>query len=93
MGRLGEAWLDSSIYNGNYTLPTVRSAGPDYPLARSPTEYRKRAHSTAIFGSWHPGVCPFVFCDGSVRTLPVDIDPRVLGLLASRNDGEVIPGD
>jgi prepilin-type processing-associated H-X9-DG protein len=69
----------------------VRAAGPDYPLARSPSEYREPAHSSAVFGSYHPGICQFAFCDGSVRPLPVGIDAHVLGLLASRNDGEVIP--
>ncbi len=43
------------------------------------------------FGSYHPGTCPFVYCDGSVRALRVSINPVTLGLLACRNDGQVIP--
>jgi prepilin-type N-terminal cleavage/methylation domain-containing protein/prepilin-type processing-associated H-X9-DG protein len=43
------------------------------------------------FGSWHTGLCQFVFCDGSVHTLPVNIDITTLQLLAVRNDGQVIP--
>jgi prepilin-type processing-associated H-X9-DG protein len=43
------------------------------------------------FGSWHAGVCQFVFCDGSVKALPVTIDIRTLQLLGVRNDGQVIP--
>jgi len=43
------------------------------------------------FGSWHTGVCQFVFADGSVRALPNSIPGSTLGLLANRMDGQVIP--
>ena len=43
------------------------------------------------FGSWHSGVCQFVFCDGSVKALPTSIDINTLQLLGVRNDGLVIP--
>ena len=43
------------------------------------------------FGSYHTGIVQFNFADGSVRALPVTIDPKILGLLASRNDGQPIP--
>lgn len=43
------------------------------------------------FGSWHPGVCQFVFCDGSVKGLPVSININTLQLLGVRNDGQPIP--
>jgi prepilin-type processing-associated H-X9-DG protein len=43
-----------------------------------------------VFGGYHPGICQFGFCDGSVRRIEVGIDPNVLGNLASRNDGQVI---
>ena len=42
------------------------------------------------FGSWHPGVCQFVFCDGSVRALPNSTDVTVLTRLAMRADGQVV---
>jgi prepilin-type processing-associated H-X9-DG protein len=44
-----------------------------------------------VFGSRHPGVCQFVFADGSVHLLQNGIHPGVLGLLAQRNDGQVLP--
>jgi prepilin-type N-terminal cleavage/methylation domain-containing protein len=43
------------------------------------------------FGSAHPGICQFVFCDGSVKGLPVSINIDTLQLLGVRNDGQVIP--
>jgi len=43
------------------------------------------------FGSHHPGICQFVFCDGSVKPLPVTIELNTLQLLGVRNDGQVIP--
>jgi prepilin-type processing-associated H-X9-DG protein len=43
------------------------------------------------FGSWHPGLCQFVFCDGSVKGLPVNININTLQLLGVRDDGQVIP--
>ena len=88
IGRFGVGWLDSSIYNGNFLPPTCRAAGPDAPLATSLTfdEHGK----SSVFGSYHPGICQFVFCDGSVHGLPININLEILGRLASRNDGEPI---
>jgi Protein of unknown function (DUF1559) len=42
------------------------------------------------FGSWHTGICQFVFCDGSVRVIRNSIDTANLRRLAVRDDGEVI---
>jgi hypothetical protein len=43
------------------------------------------------FGSHHPHLCQFVFCDGSVHVVTTSIDPLTFGLLANRDDGQVIP--
>jgi hypothetical protein len=40
------------------------------------------------FGSWHPGICQFVLCDGSVRGLIVSTPTDTLRKLAVRADGE-----
>jgi prepilin-type N-terminal cleavage/methylation domain-containing protein/prepilin-type processing-associated H-X9-DG protein len=42
------------------------------------------------FGSRHPGVCQFVFCDGSVKALANSTDVTVLTRLARRADGQVV---
>lgn len=44
----------------------------------------------AGFGSYHPGVCNFVFGDGSVKALSVTILPEVLAALGQVNDGETV---
>jgi prepilin-type N-terminal cleavage/methylation domain-containing protein len=81
---------DSSIYNDDNTLTSVRFAGTqtpgpiDRPLASSPTDnYRPEER----FGSYHPGVCQFVLCDGSVRAIQNWINIETLTRLAVRNDG------
>ena len=83
-GKFGVGWWDCSTYNGDYYHCATRSAGPDYPLVRTPDD------PTWAFGSYHPGICQFSFADGSVRPLPVTIDPQVLGYLANIADGQVI---
>ena len=76
---------DGSIYSGEYPWVITRVVGPDKPLARSVNE---PVHMQ--FGSAHPGVCQFVFCDGSVRAVSVDVDLTTLGRLADRHDGQVV---
>jgi prepilin-type processing-associated H-X9-DG protein len=88
LGRFGRGWYDNSIYNGDYVLSATRAAGPDYPLVVSPSD---AGPNSLGFGSYHPGTTPFVFCDGSVRSLRSNLSPATLGLLACRNDGRVIP--
>jgi prepilin-type N-terminal cleavage/methylation domain-containing protein len=84
--RIGDYQQDGIIYSAGETLTYSRRAGNSNILAISP--------ETAInnqFGSWHPGVCQFVFGDGSVRALPNSIPGAVLALLAQRDDGQPIP--
>ena len=84
-GSLGLYPWDCNIYDGHNPVCHTRSGGPDFPLAVS------REDPGWKFGSPHPGVCQFVFCDGGVRPLAKTISPVTLGLLAQRNDGQVIP--
>jgi prepilin-type N-terminal cleavage/methylation domain-containing protein/prepilin-type processing-associated H-X9-DG protein len=77
---------DGAIYNGTYPWVCTRIAGLSNPLAKSPRDV-----PASNFGSAHPGVCQFVFADGSVRALPVSIDLTALANLAARNDGQFIP--
>jgi prepilin-type processing-associated H-X9-DG protein len=77
--------LDCGMYDGHNPACNTRAGGPAFPLAASDDDFSWK------FGSRHPGICQFVFCDGSVRPLYVTIDPGVLGLLAQRNDNQPVP--
>jgi prepilin-type N-terminal cleavage/methylation domain-containing protein len=67
-----------------YLVPTIEDPGINFGM-------NTKTWADKAFGSWHPGICQFVFCDGSVKPLPVNIDIHTLQLLGVRNDGEVIP--
>jgi prepilin-type processing-associated H-X9-DG protein len=86
LGQHGMTPWDCGLYDGHNVLCSTRGAGPRYPLAALREDVRR------AFGSPHPGVCQFVFCDGSVRSLANGTDPAILGLLAQRDDGQVVPG-
>jgi prepilin-type N-terminal cleavage/methylation domain-containing protein len=75
---------DCNIYDGHNPSCNTRAAGIDFPLAPTRDDLGWK------FGSYHPALCQFVFCDGSVRPLLTSISPTTLGLLAQRNDGQAI---
>jgi prepilin-type processing-associated H-X9-DG protein len=76
---------DCGIYDGHNPACSTRAAGVAFPLATHASDPGWK------FGSHHPGLCQFVFCDGSVHCLVTSIDPVILGLLSQCNDGFVIP--
>jgi len=91
---------DRSVFNGDSeTGPVSREAGitwdangnpvpgSERPLAKNP---RDSFQSSNVFGSYHPNVCQFVFVDGSVRPIAINIDNETLARLASRNDGKTV---
>jgi prepilin-type N-terminal cleavage/methylation domain-containing protein/prepilin-type processing-associated H-X9-DG protein len=83
---------DASIWNADALENVGRSAGQYNPLALGPHDNDSdTGPNIENFGSWHSGVCQFVFCDGSVHALAVSLDSRILGLLANRADGVPIP--
>ena len=87
-GRLGSAGgSDCSIYNGDHVCWIGRWAGERHPLGLGPQD---DTGNGVNFGSWHPGICQFVFGDGRVQPLSNETDPVVLGYLAHRKDGTVI---
>jgi prepilin-type N-terminal cleavage/methylation domain-containing protein/prepilin-type processing-associated H-X9-DG protein len=85
VGQFGNGPLDCSLYNGDYRQCSTRSAGPNYPLAQRNTD------PNPLFGSYHAGGCHFLLGDGSVRPLSNNTQSTILALLATINDGQVIP--
>jgi prepilin-type N-terminal cleavage/methylation domain-containing protein len=77
---------DGAIFNGGLPAGVFRYASASKPLAASPTD-----PYLTNFGSWHTGVCQFVFGDGSVRAVNTSTAGSTLGLLANRADDQVIP--
>lgn len=87
--QAGREWDVPALGPGNdYSKVTEASKFTrDLPLVRDRTDsvFRNRR-----FGSYHPGICQFVFCDGSVRGINVGVNIMTLTWLTIRNDGRVV---
>jgi prepilin-type N-terminal cleavage/methylation domain-containing protein len=84
---------DGPIFSGAWSAFAGRLAGFEDPLGRGPTDITPSAGIVdgiyaRKFGSVHPGICQFVFCDGSTRMIRTNIATTTLRGLAVRNDGE-----
>jgi prepilin-type processing-associated H-X9-DG protein len=81
--------------------PTFDAADPPNPIIDARVDVVNLPDSKTglaidvrqCFGSAHPGVCQFVFCDGSVHALPQTIDILVFSYLGLPNDGQVFKMD
>jgi prepilin-type N-terminal cleavage/methylation domain-containing protein/prepilin-type processing-associated H-X9-DG protein len=94
-----------SIYNGDNQNNCSRVAGriapiaygdQDLTLCRDIRNCRAGGQGRCIcdtFGSWHPGVCQFVFADGHVASISVNTDLTVIDRMANRADGLTISED
>ncbi len=74
------------ILSGSEQQTYYRRSGTSWPLAISNTVAINNQ-----FGSWHTGICQFVYGDGSVRGLTNSTPGDVLGWLSAVDDGQVIP--
>ncbi len=86
LGMLRRVKGDRTIWNGDSADVFSRIGGPGKGLVGN-----LNTATNQRFGSWHPGVCQFVFGDGGVRALPVTIPEATISLLIQRSDGQVIP--
>ncbi|HUR54221.1 MAG TPA: DUF1559 domain-containing protein, partial [Gemmataceae bacterium] len=87
-GKFGAGWYDSSTYNGDYPRCWTRVLDVP-PMGDAPTSNRR--DSGWRFGSWHPGVVPYLFADGAVRTISTIKPPANLQALGAYNDGMETP--
>ncbi|MCE9563058.1 MAG: DUF1559 domain-containing protein [Planctomycetes bacterium] len=72
----GEYWIAGNVEQG---------------IARSALEGEGLAVSAApALGSWHTGVCNFLFADGSVQAINVNITQAMLTAIGGANDGAVV---
>ena len=78
---------DFCVYSSRNAFSVGRIGGPNAPLALSQNDsYRNQ------FGSWHPGVVPILFGDGSTQLLRNSMSTTVLGYLCGSQEG-ASPGD
>jgi len=90
-GQSGPSWGDGAIYNGDFPRNFSRIAGlPKLNLGQGPDDLNGPWHCK--FGSYHPGVCQFLFTDGHLAILNNATDMTVLNRLAVRDDGQPVSG-
>lgn len=75
--------FDGPAYNGD-KQHSHRSLGTN-TMARTAND-----PPAAKFGSWHTGVCNFVFADGSVKAVRVSLDVTTQTALATRNGNDSV---
>jgi hypothetical protein len=89
-GRLGQSPENGPVYDGTTFFSMSRVSGPGVPLARGPDD-DLLGMETYAFGSWHPGVCRFAFCDGRVAAVNTTVSTTTMERLCHRADGMVVP--
>ncbi|MBI3469212.1 MAG: DUF1559 domain-containing protein [Planctomycetes bacterium] len=93
---IGEKFLDPNRYNDGSHWADVRSqfTGFSLDVGRFAIFPPKRdipgdpQNGVNDFGSAHPNMANFAFCDGSIRPISYSIDSNVFRAIGSRNGGE-----
>lgn len=86
LGQWGYEPLDCSIYDADNLTCIARSGGLSYPIATSIKS------TVAVFGSYHPGICQFLYADATVHPIRSDLTPQILDNLCNIADGNDVPG-
>ncbi|MFO0811046.1 MAG: DUF1559 domain-containing protein [Gemmataceae bacterium] len=86
LGMIANVKGDRTIWNGDSVDVFSRVAGPGKGLVGDLSTATNQR-----FGSYHSGVCQFVFGDGAVRALSVTTPEATMSLLIQRDDGLPVP--
>ena len=83
---------DGGVFGMEYHAQDYSIRVMNRPIAQSGHDFSPNEPLTfvTLFGSYHPGVCNFVFGDGSVHSLATTTSLEVLALLGDRRDGQVV---
>ena len=88
-GKNEDRSIFSGVRNTHRRMMGINPAGTEQrPLM--PANAQSTTYANQSFGSSHPGVVQFVYCDGSVRGLQLSTDLTTLTRFVVRNDGEVV---
>ena len=73
---------DNEGYSSGWDHDTVRNGN------QAPQPDPTSGDGAQRFGSAHPGVCMFVWCDGSVRSVKYSVTDATFTLMCRRDDGQ-----
>lgn len=85
-GLFGQVNGDRTIWNGDSVDVFSRAAGPGLGIVSN-----LKMNTNQRFGSYHPGICNFLFGDGAVHSLSVATPEAILSRLVVKDDGLPVP--
>jgi len=88
MNNQGANQLDYAVFSARYMQNQNRCLGLTCPLEVDPQADVRADYWP--FGSMHGGSVNFAFVDGSVRSIGIEANLRVLGYLARKDDGNAV---
>jgi prepilin-type N-terminal cleavage/methylation domain-containing protein len=92
-GTVWPQWIGSTQHWYQQTLFTTRSYAPINCVPSFGGQFWINAYDNACALSHHPGICQFLFADGSVHALSEDIDLDLYEALGTTHGGEVVSMD
>lgn len=90
-GKNEDRSVFSGVRNTHRRMMGISPNGNLRPLL--PPHIQTSSVANSSFGGPHPGICQFVFCDGSVRPLRITTDLQTLSYIVTRDDRQVVTFD